>query len=206
MIRSVLEIEQSRRTVLAGFMTVTAGFVGPAQAQSRPVGQVTAAQGAAFLERASARLPAAPGSALFLEDLATTRDQSRLDLRLGGATRIRLGSNAALRIDRLALAAAAVTLQDGPALIERGAGAEPGFTLRSPFALIAARGTVFFAGPSNGRFGVFVQAGAVDVRTPRGTVRLAAGQGTDIAAPGAAPTAPKLWGLERIQAALASVS
>ena len=35
--------------------------------------------------------------------------------------------------------------------------------VRSPFALIAVRGTMFFAGPSNGVFGVFVGRGLVDV-------------------------------------------
>src|SRR5215813_4528508 len=35
--------------------------------------------------------------------------------------------------------------------------------IRSPFALIAVRGTRFFTGPSNGRFGVFVERGSVAV-------------------------------------------
>jgi hypothetical protein len=37
----------------------------------------------------------------------------------------------------------------------------------SRFALIAARRTSFFGGPSNGVFGVFVRQGHVDVRTRR---------------------------------------
>jgi hypothetical protein len=54
-------------------------------------------------------------------------------------------------------------------------------------------------------FGVFVSRGAVAVTGAGKTVRLGAGQGTDIARPGEPPTPPKAWGAARIQAALASV-
>jgi ferric-dicitrate binding protein FerR (iron transport regulator) len=121
--------------------------------------------------------------------------------------RIKLGSRAQLKIDRfVARASADVELLDGPVFIDHRPAAEPGITLTSPYALIAARGTGFFAGPSAGMFGVFVYNGSVDVRTRAGGVRLRAGEGTDIAAPGAAPTPPKRWGHGRIEAAMISVS
>ena len=52
---------------------------------------------------------------------------------------------------------------------------------RSPFALIAVRGTLFFAGPSNGVFGVFVG---------RGFVEVTGGDRTVVIRPGLAPTLP----------------
>jgi hypothetical protein len=79
-------------------------------------------------------------------------------------------------------------------------------TVRSPFGLIAVRGTRFFAGPSNGVFGVFVERGAVTVVGVRTAVALTSGLGTNIARPGAEPSSPTKWGAERIASAIASVS
>jgi ferric-dicitrate binding protein FerR (iron transport regulator) len=194
-----------RRSMLLGAFALTVAGTSPGLALVR-VGAVMSAAGSAFLERSASRVPAAGGADVLLDDLALTGEDSRLDLRIGRATRIKLGSRSQLRIDRFVAGASAdVELLDGPAYIDHGPGAEPGFTLTSPYALIAARGTGFFAGPSAGVFGVFVHNGRVDVRTRVGSVRLRAGEGTDIAAPGAAPTPPKRWGAARIEAALISV-
>jgi ferric-dicitrate binding protein FerR (iron transport regulator) len=195
-----------RRTLLLGVGAIAVAGTGPGLAAQR-VGAVTAAAGSAFLERSASRIPAAGGADVMLDDVALTGDLSRLDLLLGRATRIKLGARSQLRIDRfIAGVSADVELLDGPAFVDHRPGAEPGFTVTSPYALIAARGTSFFAGPSAGVFGVFVRDGRADVRTRAGTVRLRAGEGTDIARPGAAPTPPKRWGQPRIAAALASVS
>jgi ferric-dicitrate binding protein FerR (iron transport regulator) len=92
-------------------------------------------------------------------------------------------------------------------LFDRPPGSVPApMQIRSPFALIAVRGTRFFAGPSNGRFGVFVERGTVAVTAARQRVILRDGEGTDFSAPGTRPTPVKPWGLERIRAALASVT
>jgi len=53
-------------------------------------------------------------------------------------------------------------------------------SVRGPFGVVAVRGTRFFAGRSNGVFGVFVERGAVTVTGVRTTVLLAAGQGTNL--------------------------
>lgn len=188
---------------LAGAATIAA----PAAAQSGAVGQITRVQGSAFLQRSSRRLDASAGTDLLLDDFAITgQSPSRLDLRFGTKTRIRLGSDAKLHIDRLVIGAEAdVGLDHGPVFIERDKGAEPDFKLRSPYALLGARGTAFFAGPSQGVFGVFVQEGMVQVRTRGGTVVVGAGFGTEIRFPGAAPRPVRAWPPARIRAALASV-
>ena len=91
-------------------------------------------------------------------------------------------------------------------LFDRPEGSPPvPLRIRSTFGLIAVRGTRFFAGPSNDVFGVFVERGVVTVSAANKTVTVRTGQGTNIAYPGAAPTAPAAWGAPRIQAALASV-
>ena len=77
--------------------------------------------------------------------------------------------------------------------------------LRSPFGTIALRGTRVFAGPSKGVFGVFVERGIVDFTAGGVTVRLSAGEGSDVRRPGDKPTPPSRWGSERALDALASV-
>ncbi len=179
----------------------------PALAAVGPVGQVTMAQGSSFVQRRGRKLEASSGTDLLLDDFAETGDApSRLDIRLGAHTRIRLGADAKLHIDRVVLGVEAdLRLDAGPVFVERAKGAEPEFKLRSPYALLAARGTAFFAGPSKGVFGVFVQTGVVTVRAGGSTVVVREGQGTDIRFPGAAPTPVKAWAPARVQAALASV-
>jgi ferric-dicitrate binding protein FerR (iron transport regulator) len=201
-----MNISIDRRTLLLGACAVALTGTSRALAAQR-VGAVMAVAGSAFLDRNTGRMPAASGVEVMLDDLALTGDESRLELRLGRATNIKLGARSQLKIDRfIAGVSADVELLDGPAFVDHRPGAEPRFTVTSPYALIAARGTAFFAGPSAGVFGVFVRNGRVDVRTRLGAVHLRAGEGTDIAAPGAAPTPPKRWGDPRIAAALASVS
>lgn len=94
-----------------------------------------------------------------------------------------------------------------PMLFDRPAGARSvPMRIKSSYGLIAVRGTKFFAGPSNGTFGVFVDHGTVVVSAGDGEVTLQAGQGTNLGGVGAKPTAATAWGAERIRNALASVS
>jgi ferric-dicitrate binding protein FerR (iron transport regulator) len=199
-------VPTDRRHFVVGASALLLGGTGVAIA-ARPVGAVVTTTGSVFLERDTSRITAAAGADVLLDDLALTGEDSRLDLRIGRVTRIKLGSRASLKIDRFVAGVRAdIELLDGPAFINHPPGAEPGFFVTSPYALIAARGTSFFAGPSNGVFGVFVRQGRVDVRTRAGAVSLGPGEGTDIVVPGAVPTAPKMWGAPRIAAALASVN
>jgi ferric-dicitrate binding protein FerR (iron transport regulator) len=118
-----------------------------------------------------------------------------------------MGEQARLTIDRVLMnAGGEITLGSGAMTFERPAEARPApVRIRSPYALIAVRGTRFFAGPSNGVFGVFVEKGRVQVSGGGRSVTLRAGQGTDIRAPGGRPTAPRQWGRARIEAAYTSV-
>ena len=172
------------------------------------VGSVKRVQGSALLKRDDGELTAAAGTDILARDVALTGDQpSRLQLQFGGATIVRLGANSIFEVERfVAGLAQSLQLEQGAAFIEHDSQKTPDLTLRTPYALLAARGTKFFAGPSNGVFGIFVQSGLVDVETFAGKVTLAAGEGTDIAGPGGAPTAPKRWKPPRVRAALASVN
>jgi hypothetical protein len=170
------------------------------------VGTVEDVTGEAFGELESVRRKLDRAGPLFLSEEVLTGLASRLEMRLGANTRVRLGEQARLKIDRFLVdAGGEMTLRSGPLLFD-GQPRRAGVRILSPFALIAVRGTRFFAGPSKDRFGVFVERGSVAVTAADQQVTLRAGEGTDIAYPGAPPTPVKRWAPERIRAALASVS
>jgi hypothetical protein len=175
---------------------------------AEPAGAVDAVTGEAFAQANAVRRPLDRAAPIFLGDEVGTGTASRLAMRLGRDTTIRLGEDARLRIDHFLVdAGGQITLQSGPLLFDRPRGSPPAAVqIRTPFALIAVRGTRFFAGPSNGVFGVFVEHGAVGVTGAGRRVILREGEGTDFAAPGTPPTPVKRWGEPRIRAALASVS
>jgi ferric-dicitrate binding protein FerR (iron transport regulator) len=181
--------------------------VSPAPA-AEAAGSVEDVSGEAFAEAHAVRRLLERLAPVFLRDQVGTGAASRLGMRLGRDTTIRLGENARLRIDRFLLnAGGEITLQSGPLLFDRPPDSVPApMQIRSPFALMAVRGTRFFAGPSNGRFGVFVERGSVAVSSAGRRVILHDGEGTDFSAPGTRPTPVKRWGAERVQAALASIT
>jgi ferric-dicitrate binding protein FerR (iron transport regulator) len=121
---------------------------------------------------------------------------------------VKLGAETELRIDRFLVNAGGVLMLDrGAMLYDHDAKDGPGdFTVRAPFGLVAVRGTRFFAGPSNGVFGVFVERGEVLVVGVNTAVTVTGGYGTDIPSVGAEPTTPHLWGAARIASAMASVN
>ncbi|WP_159715555.1 FecR domain-containing protein [Geminicoccus flavidas] len=197
-----------RRGLVAGMLAVAATGADPAWAQAAGIGHVQSLRGQAFAQSGQVRRPLAVQAPLYLGDLVLTGADARLRLRLGRRTTLALGANARLRIDRFALASEAggFELQAGPLLLEHDEnGPSIGSTVQSPYALIAVRGTRFFAGPSNDVFGVFVATGRVSVQAAGQSVLLDPGEGTNIPRLGAPPSPVAPWGAARIQAALASV-
>jgi ferric-dicitrate binding protein FerR (iron transport regulator) len=170
------------------------------------VGSVEDVTGEAFAESGSGRRILDKAAPVFLSEEVMTGVASRLGMRLGRNTTVRLGEQVRLKIDRyLVDAGGEMTLSSGPLLFD-GQPHRTGVQILSPFALIAVRGTRFFAGPSNDRFGVFVLHGVVTVAAADQQVTLREGEGTDIVSPGTPPTPVKRWAPARIGAALASVS
>ncbi len=193
-----------RRAVLAALATSLTPLHARAAQQA---GQVESARGECYATTASARRNLNPEAPVFIGDSVGTGVQSALALRLGEATDVRLGPEARLRIDRFIVnAGGTLVLERGAMLCDHDPNV-PGYDMnvRSPFGLMAVRGTRFWGGPSNGVFGVFVDRGTVAVTGRRKTVLVTAGLGTNIASPGAEPTDPAPWGAARIKAAMASV-
>jgi len=136
-----------------------------------------------------------------------TAKQSRLGANLGSKTNLRMGAETRVKIDYFIVnAGGELTLGSGALLLDAPAGTfERGLAVESPFALIAVRGTRFFAGKIDGVFGVFVVRGSVNVTAGGRRVTLRTGQGTDIPRAGGPPGPVKTWGQPKIQKALALV-
>jgi ferric-dicitrate binding protein FerR (iron transport regulator) len=197
----------SRRTL---FQLVPAAllFAPAAYAQGDKAGAVAEVKGEAFAEKASVRRSLDLQAPLFIRDQVATGGGSRLTMKLGRDTTLKLGEWGRVVIDRYIVdAGGEITLGSGSMLFDRPAGAKPmPVTIRSPYGLIAVRGTRFFAGPSNDVFGVFVAHGRVTVSAAGKSVTLRAGEGTNIARPGAQPTPPAKWGEPRIISAMMAVN
>jgi ferric-dicitrate binding protein FerR (iron transport regulator) len=199
----------ARRTFLIGL-----GLAGlePALARAAAVGveagNVVSAQGPATGQRGGERRTLAPGALVYISDTLGTGPQGRLAVQLGSATRLSLGERTRIKIDKFLVdRGGELVLERGAMLFDRPDAPPSGpLSVATPFGLIAARGTKFFAGPSQGTFGVFVEHGLVTVRTRVGAVTLTNGLGTNLTSQREAPSPPKAWGVARITEALASVS
>lgn len=167
-----------------------------------PAGAVEDLEGTATAVAGETSRPLHSGAEVFIGDNLKTGPASIAVLQLGKRTKLKLGAQANIRIDRyLADAGGEIDLLSGGIFFERtGKPASDILGVKSAYGLIAVRGTRFFAGPSNGKFGVFVEHGRVDVTAGGTTVSVGARQGTDIAAPGQAPSPPASWKTSRIHA------
>ncbi len=161
---------------------------------------------ASAVQAGEERLLEADG-AVFVQDTVRTGPDGRASLRLGDRTILRLGEKANVTINRYVIDAGGVIDIGGGAIEFQRSGAPSPTPLnfRSPYGLIAVRGTRFIAGVSAGLYGIFVETGEVAVSGPGKTVMVGAGQGTNFAAPGAEPSNPAVWGEARVREARDSV-
>jgi ferric-dicitrate binding protein FerR (iron transport regulator) len=173
---------------------------------TEPAGTIEEIKGEGFAEARSARRTLERNSPVFVADLIGTGAASRLLIHLGEQTRVRLGEQARIIIDRYLIdAGGEFRLEAGAMHFDRPSGKPSPIRIRSPYGLIAVRGTRFFAGPSAGVFGVFVERGSVSVTAAEREVVLLMGQGTDIPQPGDKPMTARRWRDMRIREAMESV-
>jgi hypothetical protein len=198
--------QMPRRALITGLAGACFAARGASAAQQ--AGAVESSRGECYAQTAAARRALAPAADVFIGDTVGTGEQSALSLHLGTATQVKLGPEARLRIDRFVVnAGGMLVLESGGMLYDHEASADQGnVAVRVPFGLLAVRGTRFFAGPSNGVFGVFVARGLVMVVGVNTAMMVAAGFGSDLTHAGAEPTVPHAWGAPRIASAMASIN
>lgn len=199
----------ARRSVLIGLGL--AGF-GPAFAEAAleivQAGTVESVTGESTGRLRGEKRQLTVGSQVFIDDLLGTGPQARLAVKLGEATRLSLGERTRVKINKVLVdRGGELELGSGAILFDRPSDQPSGpLTVNTAFGLIGARGTKFFAGPSGGVFGVFVEHGLVTVKTKRGSVELTAGLGTNMTSLRAPPSPPSRWPDDRIALAIASVT
>lgn len=200
---------QSRRAILKAFLAgsmLIAPQVG--WAEGEVVGAVSEVKGEATGAIGNDSRKLAAKSPVHLGETLATAADSRLKARLAQKTTLKLGAETKVKIDSFIVnSGGELELSSGALLLEAPAGKfKKGLDVTSPYALIAVRGTSFFAGVIDGVFGVFVQRGVVEVTAAGKSVELHAGDGTDIAKPGDPPGPVKQWRQPRIDKAMALVS
>ena len=146
-------------------------------------------------------------------DLLRTGAGARLRVELADASKISMGENTELRIDEFVYTPetrteATLNLVKGALLFigDKLRGDEQrAVRVRTPVAILGARGTHFWVGPIDGATGVLVVDGEVLVGTAAGRIRLGPGEGTMIQSDGAL-THAKVWGEAKVRRALEMVA
>jgi hypothetical protein len=173
-----------QRVIIIVVMLVS-GFASGQCAAQDAIGTVSRIQGEASGMRNGATRALGLNSSVFLNEVVSTAETARLEVTFTDNTRLTLGEKAKLTLDTYVFDSAG------------GRG-----------AVVGIRGTEFWGGPIDDQMlGVFLIEGAVSVSNAAGQQILnLPGQGTNIAAPGAAPGPVTLWAPDKVNRALATVT
>ena len=204
-----------QRLIIVAVMLVS-GFAGCECAAQDAIGTVSRIQGEASGTRNGATRALAPNSAVFLNETVATGETARLEVTFTDNTRLTLGEKAKLTLDNYVYDSATGrgTIKFGllgafrfvSGQVSKLASAEVSVT--TPVAIVGIRGTEFWGGPIDGQaLGVFLIEGSVSVSNGAGQQILnLPGQGTNIAAPGAAPGPVTFWPPDKVGRAIATVT
>ncbi|AOF90377.1 FecR family protein [Sinorhizobium sp. RAC02] len=200
-------ITLSRRLFIAGGALALTGIGVRATQANAIIGKAVEITGDVTRKQENLLEGLKAGASLMDHDFVKTGAKSFASLELGDDTSLLLGSDTELLIDTfIAGQGGTIELGTGQMVFDRPEGlAKIDLTMRTAFGMIGVRGTKFFAGPSRGVFGVFVEHGLVEVTGGGVTRQVGRGQGVDIATPGAVPSDVAQWGDARIREAYASV-
>ena len=194
-------------TLLSGF----AGGQAAAQAQES-IGAVSRIQGEASGTRGGATRALGLNASVFLNEIVSTGEAARLEVTFTDNTRLTLGEKAELTLDKYVFnpVAGSGTIKFGVvgACLQVSKLASSDVSVTTPVAIIGIRGTEFWGGPIDDQaLGVFLIGGAVSVANAAGGQILSqAGQGTNIATPGAAPGPVTFWPPDKVNRAIATVT
>ena len=209
-----------RCRILRQLMIIAAIFVAsltavPAQAQEA-IGTVSRIQGDASGTRGGTTQALGLNASVLVNESVSTGASARLEITFKDNTRLTLGENARLTLDRYIFNPATkrrmvrMKVVGAFRFISGKAAnlARSDVKITTPVASVGVRGTDFWAGPIDDQaLGVFLMEGAVRVSNAAGAQTLdRPGQGTNIAAPGAAPGPVTLWPQAKIDRAMATVA
>jgi len=192
------------------------GFAASQAAAQEAIGAVSRIQGEASGTRGGATRALGLNASVFRNEIVSTGEGARLEITFTDNTRLTLGEKTKLTLNtyvfnpsagrgsiRFAVVGALRFLSGQVSKLRTTV-----VSIMTPVATIGIRGTDFFAGPiDNQALGVLLIEGAVIVSNPAGEQILRQpGQGTNIAAPGAAPGPVTIWPQDKVNRALAAVT
>lgn len=189
----------------------------PAAATDHPAaGKVSRIKGTANFDRDGATAPLADGTAIMVGDAIVTGADSRLELTLLDETKVTLGANAKLVVDKYLYdpgkgqGATLLDIAKGAFRFTTGKMAslkDRNMQVRTEFASLSVRGTDFWGGPIDNSNGVLAIKGKVEVKTEKGTVVLEGGkQGSMVAGIDEEPGPIKVWAQAKIDRAIATIA
>ncbi|HET7805484.1 MAG TPA: FecR family protein [Pseudolabrys sp.] len=197
-------------------LTLLSSFAGDHAAAQEAIGTVSRIQGAASGTHGGATRALTLNVPVILNETVRTGAAARLEVTFKDNTRLTLGENARLTLDRYVFnpAAGRGTIRFRVVGALRFLSGQVSKLARSdvsvttPAATIGIRGTEFWGGPiDNQVLGVFLIEGAVRVSNAAGARILnRPGQGTNIARAGAAPGPVTIWPQDKVNRALATVT
>lgn len=202
-----------RRRFLFVLMPIAAVNAVDADAAT-PVGEVSRLKGMStgVSEGISRQLEV--GASVHMQEEVSTGVSARLEITFDDGTTLTLGEEARLVIDTYVYEPAESSGQilvsaAGPFRFVTGAIGEFAGAVRvqTPVALIGVRGTDFWGGPLDGRYGVFLLEGEVTVTNSAGQAVLdQSGQGVDLDGPDVPPPPVTFWPEDKVGRAIATVT
>jgi hypothetical protein len=190
--------------------------LGAGQAAAQEIGTVSRIQGDASGTRGTTTQPLGANVSVYPNEAISTGDGTRLQITFKDNTRLTLGEKVKLFLDIYIynLTAGIGTIKfEVMGAFRFVSGrlsklAKSSVSVTTPVSIIGIRGTDFWAGPIDDQaLGVFLITGAVSVSNVAGTKILnQPGQGTNIAAPNAAPGPVTFWPADKVNRALAAVT
>jgi hypothetical protein len=154
-------------------------------------------------------------SSVFHQEIVSTGTSSRLEITFADGTQLTLGEKAEMTLDRFVYDPASGTGELKLGIVgafrfisgQASKMANADVTVTTPVATVGIRGTDFWGGPIDDQFGVLLIEGAVSVSNAAGEQVLdTPGEGTNIAAPGAAPGNVTFWPQDKVTRAFATVT
>ena len=179
------------------------------------IGTVTRLEGQAQALLGGSAVTLVVGTTIFMNEKLTTGSKTRLELTFADGTKVTVGDNASVTVDRFlykprGLGNAFDAVVTGPFRFISGKLDKTGgstSSIKTAFAVVAIRGTNFWGGPIDGHAGVVLFSGSVTVTNASGSVELTKpGQGTNIIGRNTPPSAVTMWAKEKVARALATVT
>jgi hypothetical protein len=215
----MLSLKSRRRACLAALAaaaTLLAATAAIAAEGAPRVGFVNKVENEAKVVNGGSETPAIIGTPVHLKDVLRTGAEARLQVTFRDNTVLTLGAEANVVVDSylydpnrstgmIILQATKGAFRFASGRIKDVKGATMAVT--TPVAEIGVRGTEFWGGPMEGKYGVLLLEGEVVVSNQAGKVTLSTpGQGTDVPSPLDAPEPVKVWSAGKISGAVASVA